>query len=103
MTTDEKKTWLQNFLKNCLGEELPNIQGQYTFGYHKLLDTQVLAEIPTVVMEGRMIKTFELDMFIEKCANIEVLTKESFALMCTNDPGLHSWYLWNIDRGRIAI
>jgi hypothetical protein len=103
MTNEEKLSWLQTYLKNCLGEELPTIQEQYTFGYHKLPDHQVLSEFPTVIVQGRMIKTFELDMFLQKCANIEVLTKESFALMCTNDPELHSWYLWNIDRGRISI
>lgn len=103
MTVEEKKIWLQNYLKNCLGEELLNVQEQYTFGNHKILDDHVLSEPPTIILQGRLIKTYTLDTILEKCENIEILTKESFGVMCTNDPILKDWYLWNIDRGMIQV
>jgi hypothetical protein len=103
MTIDEKRTWLQNYLANCLGEELPNIQEQYTFGHHTLPDDQVLSEMPTIIVQGRIIKTISLDNILQKCENIDVLTKQSFGVMCTNDPILQPWYLWNIERGMFEL
>lgn len=103
MTSEEKKVWLQEYLKNCLGEELSNVQEQYTFGYHKLPDDQLLVEMPTIIVEGRIVNTYTLDIFLQKCENIDVLTKQSFGVMCTNDPQLQTWYLWNIERGMFEL
>lgn len=103
MTYQEKMDWLKIHLYNCLGEELPNIQGQYTFGYHKLADNEMLAIEPQIILHGRTISTIKIESILEHCQNIPVLTKESFAIMCTNDPILRGWYLWNIERGFIPI
>lgn len=103
MSDEEKLHWLNHYLKNCLGEELEDMQPPYTFGKHKIQDTEVLSEPPVIIQGGREIRTLSIEMFLTTAKNIEVLTKESFALMCTNDPVLRPWYLWNIDRGRISI
>jgi hypothetical protein len=103
MTYEEKLAWLQAHLANCLGEELPVIQGSYTFEPYTIPNDCVLAEETSVIVHGRIIKTYDLTFFMSKCENIEILTKESFAIMCTNDPLLNSWYQWNLSRGRIPL
>ena len=103
MTTEQKLQWLQQYLSNCLGEELPAIQGNYTFGNHTIPDDAVLAELPETILNGRTIRTYNVDMFLQKCENIEVLTNETFAVMCTNDPVLNVWFQWNLDRGMISL
>jgi hypothetical protein len=103
MTQEEKLQWLRNYLKNCLGEELPNVQGDYTFGHHKISDNEVLSFTPTISMHGRVINTISLDTILAACESTEVLTKQSFAVICTNNPFLKDWYLWTLDRGFIEL
>jgi hypothetical protein len=103
MTNEEKLAWLKNYLHNCLGEELPQIQDNYTFGYCKIDDNEVLQGIPDIIFQGRTIRTIQLDAILTTCESVEVLTKESFAVICTNDPILNPWYQWNLSRGRISL
>lgn len=103
MTNEEKLVWLQNYLHNCLGEELPAIQDIYTFGSHKIADDEVLENTPEIILHGRIVRTIKLDSILNTCTNVETLTKESFAVVCTNDPLLNGWYLWNVDRGMIEV
>lgn len=103
MTTEEKTHWLTNHLVNCLNEELPTVQGNYTFLPETIGPTKVLARECEVILHGRTVNTYDLDLFIELFKDDETITKESFAVKCTNHPVLNSWYLWNIGRGRISL
>lgn len=103
MTNEEKLVWLQNYLHNCLGEELPTVQDIYTFGPHSIANDEVLETAPQIIIEGRIIRTIKLDAILNACTNVETLTKESFAVICTNNPSLSDWYLWNADRGMIEV
>ena len=103
MTNEQKLEWLKIYLQNCLGEELSNTQDIYTFGISKISDSEVLEKTPTIVLNGRVINTLQLSMILDACEPIEVLTNASFGIMCSNNPILKDWYLWNIERGRIAL
>lgn len=104
MTNTEKLEWLKVYLKNCLGEELPTTQGNYTYDYMRIADNTVLTKMPEVDSSGlRKTYTLDLDSIVEFCDSVEELTKETFAVVCTNSPYLKDWYLWNVERGRIEL
>lgn len=103
MTEQEKTHWLTQYLANCLGEELPTQVGDFLFNPEALPEDTMLAKPLEAVAQGRLVHTFTLSQVLDVVAHVDVLTKESFAVACTNHPVLGPWFLWSVDRGTIAL
>lgn len=101
MTREEIDAWVRNYISACINEELPLIQGNYTFGPYSCGENSVLSCEPEVIDHGRKVTTIPVDDIVDQIymKSPASLDDISFAIYCSEVPQLARWHVWNVERG----
>lgn len=105
MTRDEVVAWVASYLAPCINEELPQIQGIYTFGPHTCGEGKVLLSEPVIVDQGRMVATISVDDIADEIymKAPQSLDAHTFAIYCSESVQLAEWHKWNVERGAFSL
>lgn len=101
MTREEIADWVDSHIGNCINEELPQVQGIYSFGVHSCGEGRVLSSEPELITEGRTVSTIYVQdivdhVYMKSPTHLDATVFEAY---CSEVPVLAKWHSWNRERG----
>jgi hypothetical protein len=105
MTREEIDAWVRSYVSACINEELPAVQGIYTFGPYSCGENSVLLCEPEVIDHGRKVTTIPVDDIVDHVyiKSPTTLDASVFAIYCSEVPQLAAWHSWNVERGTFSL